>query len=229
MRAAELTALTEESALRKIRCIFEKTGDARFISHLDLNRLMQRALRRAKIPVWYTEGFNTHPYITFANPLSLGFESRYEIMDTKIIDDSFDLIDLIKKMNEALPEGIKISAVYEYETKPSQVAYSSYRIKFKGDADDILHLENALKGEISAIKKGKAGERVIDLNPYVYSPEFKVNDGVISFKVILPASAEININPNLLISALFSKGNIEERPIRVTRLELLDAKMKTFR
>lgn len=215
--------------MRKIRCIFEKTGDARFISHLDLNRVMQRALRRAQIPVWYTEGFNTHPYITFANPLSLGFESRYEIMDTKIIDDDFLLVDLIKLMNETLPEGIKISASYEYETKVSDVAFSSYRIKFKGNKDDVEKLKTALNGEIFATKKGKAGERVIDLNPYVNSPEFKVNGEEISFKVILPASPQININPNLLITALFSKAIMPERAVKVTRLELLDSKMKTFR
>ena len=58
-----------------VRLVFSKTGRARYISHLDLNRTMARVLRRAGIPLWYTEGFNKHPYITFAAPLSLGCES----------------------------------------------------------------------------------------------------------------------------------------------------------
>lgn len=215
--------------MKKNRCIFEKTGDARFISHLDLNRVMQRAIRRAEVPVWYTEGFNTHPYITFANPLSLGFESRYEIMDTKLVDDDFSLVELIKKLNETLPEGIKISASYEPMTKVSQIAYSSYRIKFNADEVEFEKIKTALQGEIKAIKKGKAGEREIDIAPHIINAEIKFDAGLVIFKVILPASQEININPNLLTSALFAKAEISERMSRVIRMELLDSNLKTFR
>ncbi len=215
--------------MKKNRCIFEKTGDARFISHLDLNRVMQRAIRRAEIPVWYTEGFNTHPYITFANPLSLGFESRYEIMDTKLNDDDFSLVEFIKRLNNTLPDGIKISASYEPITKVSQIAYSSYRIKFNATAEEYEKLMDAHEGEISAVKKGKAGERVIDIAPYIINPDMKFSEGQIAFKVTLPASQEMNINPNLLMSALFSKSEIPERLTRVLRTELLDSNLKTFR
>ena len=68
--------------MRNVRIRFSKTGRARYISHLDLSRVMQRSLRRAGIPLWYTEGFNRHPYVTFAAPLSLGFEGLQETMDT---------------------------------------------------------------------------------------------------------------------------------------------------
>ncbi|MBQ9964192.1 MAG: DUF2344 domain-containing protein, partial [Clostridia bacterium] len=59
-----------------MRITFSKTGSARYISHLDLNRTMTRAVRRAGLPIWYTEGFNRHPYLTFAAPLSLGYEGE---------------------------------------------------------------------------------------------------------------------------------------------------------
>lgn len=215
--------------MKKIRCIFEKTGDARFISHLDLNRVMQRAIRRAGIPVWYTEGFNTHPYITFANPLSLGFESRYEIMDTKLDDDEFSLVELIKRLNETLPEGIKLSAAYEPTVKISQIAYSAYRIKFNATKDEFEKLLTALHGELTAVKKGKAGEKIIDIAQYIYNVDIKLDGCLAVLKVTLPASQEININPNLLTSALFSKAEIPERLTRVIRTELLDADLKTFR
>ena len=64
--------------MKDIRIRFEKTGRARYISHLDLTRAMTRAVRRAGLPIWYTEGFNKHPYLTFAAPLSLGFEGTDE-------------------------------------------------------------------------------------------------------------------------------------------------------
>ena len=67
-----------------IRLVFSKTGKARYISHLDLNRAMIRAVRRARLPVWYTEGFNRHPYVTFAAPLSLGYEGMHETMDLRL-------------------------------------------------------------------------------------------------------------------------------------------------
>ena len=71
--------------MKEIRIRFKKTGRAKFISHLDLTRTMIRAVRRAGIPVWYTEGFNRHPYVTFAAPLSLGFEGLNECMDTRLV------------------------------------------------------------------------------------------------------------------------------------------------
>lgn len=58
-----------------VRIFYKKLDVAKYISHLDMQRCMQRAVKRAKLPVWYTEGFNPHPYITFALPISLGIES----------------------------------------------------------------------------------------------------------------------------------------------------------
>ena len=74
--------------MRCVRVWFKKMGMSRFVSHLDLMRAMTRALRRADVPLWYTEGFNPHPYITFALPLSLGMESLCESMDMRIEGDS---------------------------------------------------------------------------------------------------------------------------------------------
>ena len=90
-----------------VRTVFEKKGRAKYISHLDLNRFMMRAFRRSGLPIWYTEGFNPHPYATFALALSLGFESEYEIMDFSLTEGvSFGKVKKI--LNEILPEGLKI-------------------------------------------------------------------------------------------------------------------------
>ncbi|MBQ8303735.1 MAG: DUF2344 domain-containing protein, partial [Clostridia bacterium] len=61
--------------MKNVRLIYEKKDRMRFVSHLDMTRFMSRMIQKSKVPVWYTEGFNKHIYVTFALPLSLGFES----------------------------------------------------------------------------------------------------------------------------------------------------------
>ena len=73
--------------MHNIRVFYNKTQRAKYISHLDINRCMQRALKRSGLPVWYTEGFHTHIYVTFALPTPLGFESMYEAMDFRLIEE----------------------------------------------------------------------------------------------------------------------------------------------
>ena len=78
-------------ALKSVRLFYTKHGRMRFISHLDMTRFMARVIRRAELPVWYTEGFNPHLYMTFALPLSLGFESEYEAVDIRLLQDDYEL------------------------------------------------------------------------------------------------------------------------------------------
>ena len=70
--------------MREVRLKFSKTGQAKYISHLDTNRVFSRAFSRAKINLWYTEGFNPRPYMSFSLPLSLGVESLCENVDIRI-------------------------------------------------------------------------------------------------------------------------------------------------
>ena len=84
------------------RVFYSKTGRLKYISHLDVNRLMQRALKRSGLPVWYTEGFNPHIYITFALPLALGLESFYEVMDFRLTAELSEK-EIIRRLHTALP------------------------------------------------------------------------------------------------------------------------------
>ena len=102
--------------MNRLRAVFEKKGRARYISHLDLNRCMLRTFRRSKLPIWYTEGFNPHPYFSFALALSLGFESKCEILDFNITEDiSCDVVR--DRLNEVMPEGMKILSVAPQQKK----------------------------------------------------------------------------------------------------------------
>lgn len=89
--------------MREVRLRFSKTGRLKYISHLDINRAMSRALKRAGIPLWYTEGFNPHPYMSFSLPLSLGVESLCESVDLRITGEITNK-EIKDRLNSVLPE-----------------------------------------------------------------------------------------------------------------------------
>lgn len=94
----------------KKKLIFYKGGRLRFVGHLDMMRTMLRALRRAQIPVAYSQGFNPHPHMSFANPLPLGCEGADEIMEMLLEKDMGDE-EVLERFNAQLPEGLFIKAV----------------------------------------------------------------------------------------------------------------------
>jgi radical SAM-linked protein len=93
------------------RMKFSKTGRAKYISHLDLMRCFQRCIRRAELPIAYSEGFHPHMLIVFAAALSLGFESECEIIEIQLSKElPFD--EVKDRMNAILPEGIEVLSCY---------------------------------------------------------------------------------------------------------------------
>ena len=91
----------------KLRLRFKKTGRAVYISHLDLMHTMQRAFSRAGYELRYSEGFNPHPQISIALPLSVGAGSVCEIMDFRLKDEA-DLSELPARLTSVMPEGIEV-------------------------------------------------------------------------------------------------------------------------
>ena len=94
----------------KLRLRFSKTGRAVYLSHRDLMRTMQRAFLRAGYPLKYSEGFNPHPQISIALPLSVGTASRCEVMDFKLKQDA-DLTELPARLTAVMPEGIRVLVI----------------------------------------------------------------------------------------------------------------------
>ena len=101
VRHAAQLALKEGFALKSTRIWFHKFGTAKYISHLDLNRCVARAFHKAKLPMWYTEGFNPHAFVTFALPLSLGVEGKHESMDIRLLED-MPKEEIIHRLNDYL-------------------------------------------------------------------------------------------------------------------------------
>jgi radical SAM-linked protein len=96
----------------RIKTIFSKTGDMRFISHLDLMRLFQRALRRADLPVTMTKGFSPHLKISILRALKLGIESNSEEL-TINMRENISPDTVIRALNSSLPDGVRIVEIKE--------------------------------------------------------------------------------------------------------------------
>ena len=187
---------------------------------------MSRLLRLSSIPVWYTEGFNRHPYLAFALPLSLGFTSDYEILDIKITDDNYTDNMLKNALESVFPEGLEVIAVSDSIEKTGKIAFAEFNIVFE-DGDDILE-ENLRKflSEESIIteKKTKKGRmKEVDLAPFI--KRFSVtNDGNVVLNIVLSAGGENNINPTLLLNAY---GELPD--YSVCRTMIYNAEMESFK
>ena len=93
--------------MRSVRLWFNKKDTAKYISHLDMTRCMTRAFRRTDIPLWYTEGFNPHPYLVFGLSLPLGVEALREPLDIRLNDDNYPMDRVVEQLNSVMVPGME--------------------------------------------------------------------------------------------------------------------------
>lgn len=214
--------------MRSVRVEFKKYGLAKYISHLDLNRFMIKIIRRSGIPVWYSEGFNPHPYITFAQPLSLGFESNYELMDIRLDDDTYSNEEVFNAIKDLMPEGISIVSCNDPVMKAGDIAFAEFIIAFENNDKQILNDLSLFLSSPSIItqKKTKKGNyKDIDLKEYISS--FSVNNSVLT--LVLSAGGSSNLNPKLILDT-FEKKNETKLPFYyISRTMLYNNEMEIFK
>ena len=219
--------------MKNIRIWFKKDFECRYISHLDLNRTMLRALHKSRIPIWHTEGFNPHPFATFPLPLSLGFRGINECMDVKLEDDDYPFEDIIEKLNSCLPRGIRVFSVTEAVMKAGKIAFASFCIRLslakKPSSLICAQLRELLgRDEILIEKRSKKGMKTVDIKPAVKKAEITEKFDFAQLDVMLSAGSSDNVNPNLLITAL-EQATGEEYEADVTRVDLYNAEAQPFR
>ncbi len=220
--------------MRCVRVWFKKMGMSRYVSHLDLMRAMTRSVRRAEVPLWYTEGYNPHPYLTFALPLSLGMESLYESMDIRIEGDSTNE-DIFNLMKGAMPPGIEIVSVDDPVDDPKTIAYGEFDLMFDCEnAKSLIDLIEQLlsKDELIVQKLGKQGRKKVlkDINLLEYLKESKLSSSGnrVKLTVVFPAGSTTNINPTLLSDEIVKQSG-EDIASFVVRKRLMKADMENFR
>lgn len=170
-----------------VRVKFSKVGSLQFISHLDLNRTMKTVMIRAGIPIKYSEGFNPHPKMVFALPLSVGTESVTEYLDFKITAPMSEK-ELTEKLNFAFPEEMRVLEAYEPSTKFTDIKYAEYVLENEEDFS-LRALENE---SIVILKKTKSGEKETDIKPLIKSYKKEGN----KLTLVLSASPDSYLNPD---------------------------------
>ena len=218
--------------MKNVRIWFKKDDECRFISHLDLNRCMLRALHKSGIPIWHTEGFNTHPYATFPLPLSLGFRGEKECMDVRLTEE-YDFDDIKTNLNKCLPLGIRVYDVSEVEMKAKDISFAQFKIKMSCDEisnDTLLKYAEELfdKDEILVDKKTKKGIKEIDIKPYLDRVKLERNIVGVYLYVVLPAGSITNINPLLIQKAMNKYFDIDVF-FDVTKTDMFDKNFKSFK
>ena len=221
--------------MREVRLRFSKIGQAKYISHLDTNRVFSRALARAKINLWYTQGFNPRPYMSFSLPLSLGVESYCENVDLRILDDLTDE-EIKERMNNALPLGIRIVDVYEDFMDCHDIVYSDYvfKFEFKDNETALKKIIAVLESdEILAQKKAKQGKRRIlketDIKQFIVKYNASIRDNNIVLNIRLLAGPDKNLNPTLLFDTIIRLIDMDYEWKSIGRISLLTKDFKEYK
>ena len=211
-----------------VRISFKKQNEASYISLLDLQRVMQRVLKRSGLPVWHTLGFNPHIYMTFACPLSLGQESLCECVDVKTEAEAPDFARWQGKLNAIMPAGIEVTHVGPVERKADLIAYACYEIRYPADCAERLAGYNELESA-PVEKKSKRNTKTVDLKAYVPALELQKEGKWVRFDICLPAAQELNLNPALLVGFLEEHFGLPAAGAAILRTRFLTAEKELFR
>lgn len=216
----------------KVRAVFTKTDRSIYISHLDLMRCMQRAMKRAGIPVWYTEGFNPHAYIMFPLALALGVRSDCEIMDFTITEEMSGA-EIIRRLNSALPSGIQLLSVGEPVKKHTEIAMAEYTVFFGGlgDTQKVMDSWKSFLAQESIMieKKNKKKQLVSqDIKPMIKETGVKTSFDSLFVTMLLPAGTQTNLNSTVVTDAFLNYCSETIPVVRIERTKILCENGESF-
>lgn len=195
----------------KCRLKFAKLDDIKFIGHLDLMRVFQKAIRRAGIPIAYSEGYNPHQLLTFPQPLALGTTSEGEYIEMQLTKD-MDIQILCRQLNEQMPWGVQLlGGIILKEDSPKGMAVvrgATYELIYSVnffDANDISVIikEFLQQTEILFEKQGKSKNTMVNIRDGIYSMEGIKHENIIRFKLFIATGSKQNIRPEWVIEKFF--------------------------
>lgn len=217
----------------EVRLWLKKQGRLKFVSHLDMFRLMQRAVRRAGIPLWYTEGFNPHPYISFLLALSLGVEGEKEPVGIRIVGD-MELNEIKDRLNSVLPEGLYVEEAALPFNKPGEIAFAEYDAVISKSDITLDELKTALDScGLITEKSGKSGGRkvmkTVNVSDHIKKYSLSEDENNIYLTAVLPAGSTFNLNPLQLTDAVCRHLKKSFTPDKAVRRRLLLEDLTEFR
>lgn len=217
------------------RALFEKTGNAIFISHLDLMRLFQRAFKRAGLHLKHTQGFNPRPSVSIALPLSVGVESLCELLDFDLDGDSVSCDEICARLNSTLVDGVRVLKVYEDGSKIKHLALLRCVVAMEydagipeGAAEQIAELFS--REDVSVEKKSKNGISEQNIIPMIRNLSVEMPDNNTLELQALVCCQNPTLNP-MQLSAAVSKYLPELAPdfVKCRRVEVYDTNETVFR
>lgn len=214
---------------------FSKEGYFKYTSHLDLLRLFKRSFKRVGIKLDYSHGFNPHPKMGFAQPLSLGYSSISELLEFETSQDI--LVEEIKnKLDSIMPEGLKILGCVEYKEDGKTLAALTESAEYvigipfaeellKGKSCEEICDEFLSQEHIIVKKKQKKSKELVDLDikTKIIKLAFSKVNGKIIVSASLDAGSESNLSPELLIDAIirFLNVDVSRYDIDVMRVNII--------
>lgn len=195
------------------RAFFSKTGRAKYISHLDLSSMIIRAMKRTKLPIWQTEGFNPRTYVTFMLPLSLGQEGIHEAMDFRLTED-VPYSEVRERLNAALPPDIQVTEITVPKDKNTDITAARYHIESSADPEKLRAL--CAREQINVEKRTKKGSAIVDLKPLMTDVELHGD----VLEVTLPAGTTFNINPSLIFEAYSAEYGEQVKRLKIVRTHI---------
>lgn len=225
--------VVEGGNIFEFRAFFKKFSRAKYISHLDLYRTIQRSFQRAKLPVWHTLGFNPHIYLTFPLPISLGYEGVNECFDFRLTVD-MDPGEIVERLNAALPEGIVVTGMAAPEKKAEAIQKADYTLLLSGKGMDGGTLlakwqEFMAQPEIMAEKRSKKGIKTVDLKPMIHLAEAGREGNALALRLILTAGIHLNLNPTLVTDTFAAWAGFEADYHSIRRDRILCEDGSVFR
>lgn len=213
--------------MKRFRAKFIKGKGVKFLSHLDILRTFNRALRRSGVPAVYSQGFNPHPSMSFALPLSVGVTSECEFVDIDISED-MSAGDFVRTINKGLPEDLRVLEAKEVDPKSnimSIISGAKYTVRVYGKGLENFRDKVSLlfsQENILIEKETKKGVKEADIKPDIR--DLKVlneNGDNVEIYMYLSAGSQANLKPDTVVKAFEKYCGVEAEDFDVHRKELI--------
>ena len=210
--------------MNKYLLTFEKKGYIKYTSHLDMQRFFQRVFRRSGIKLAYSQGFNPHPKMSFALPLSLGYTGLEELLEIETAIP-YDTEEIKAKVNEIMPEGLSVVGVSVFESKKtagSMVNVAEFIVIIpvndcdKRDYNKIgtdFMAQSAINTQKLQRKTGKILD--IDIRPLIKDMVVNVVDNNIIIETTIAQGSQETLSPDLLVSTFVKFAGIDVEPVEI--------------
>ncbi len=220
---------------------FQKTGVICYTSHLDIMKVFKRSFKRSGIRLAYSQGFNPHPKMGFAQPLSLGYESLDEYIEFETADTESDRTaqEILEKMRELMPEGLELLSICEAthsKTLAANTVSAEYRIEIPFNASgaqlwatvpmdaSVLWHEYMDQDQILTLKKQKKKKEpvLVDIRPKIREMVFYPSEDGLRIDATLDSGSDSNLSPELVITTVLEKFGLDipRSEVRVTRTKI---------